>query len=187
MKGCAVRVCLRCYHRRMNQAQGSWLKAYGRSSLSLKPVVLSLLLFTSACASAPPAATTASIKPPLITWEEKLGWILRLEDQRLIRDPNPPGQVILVPATTGRPAIVAPPPPSDLVRLLNDDEARTRRRAALALGRVGLSEAIPALQHALGDAEFEVRQMAAFALGLIGDGSARPALLSALKDSEPTV
>jgi cyclophilin family peptidyl-prolyl cis-trans isomerase/HEAT repeat protein len=73
------------------------------------------------------------------------------------------------------------------LRLLKDDEARTRRRAALALGRVGLPEAIPALQEALGDAEFEVRQMAAFALGLIGDASARPALINALKDSEPIV
>src|SRR5262245_39605730 len=187
MKGCAARVCLRCYHRLMTEAQGSWLKAYERYGLSLKPLALSLLLFTSACASAPPAATTPSVKPPVITWEEKLAWILRLEDQRLIRDPNPPAQVILVPATKGRPAIVAPPPPSDLVRLLNDEEARTRRRAALALGRVGLPEAIPALQRALGDGEFEVRQMAAFALGLIGDASARPALLNALKDSEPIV
>jgi len=172
----------------MYEAQGSWLKGYARSFLSLKPGAVSLLLFASACASAPPAANhPSSVRPPVVTWEEKLGWILRLEDQRLIRDPNPPAQVILVPATKGRPAIVAPPPPSDLLRLLNDDEARTRRRAALALGRVGLAEAVPPLQQALGDAEFEVRQMVAFALGLIGDASARPALLNALKDSEPIV
>ena len=171
----------------MNKAQGSWLKGYARFFLSLRPGAFGLLLFASACASAPPAPNAATVRPPAITWEEKLGWILRLEDQRLIRDPNPPAQVILVPATKGRPAIVAPPPPSDLMRLLNDEEARTRRRAALALGRVGLPEAVPALQQALGDAEFEVRQMAAFALGLIGDASARPALLNALKDSEPIV
>jgi cyclophilin family peptidyl-prolyl cis-trans isomerase/HEAT repeat protein len=171
----------------MNKAQGSWLTGYARFFLSLRPGAFGLLLFASACASAPPAPTAATVRPPAITWEEKLGWILRLEDQRLIRDPNPPAQVILVPATKGRPAIVAPPPPSDLIRLLNDEEARTRRRAALALGRVGLPEAVPALQQALGDAEFEVRQMAAFALGLIGDASARPALLNALKDSEPIV
>src|SRR6185369_16840083 len=188
MKGCAARVCLRCYHRLMYEAQGSWLKGYARSFLSLKPGALSLLLFAGACASAPPVANPpSSVRPPVVTWEEKLAWILRLEDQRLIRDPNPPAQVVLVPATKGRPAIVAPPPPSDLLRLLNDDEARTRRRAALALGRVGLPEAVPPLQQALGDAEFEVRQMVAFALGLIGDASARPALLNALKDSEPIV
>jgi HEAT repeat protein/cyclophilin family peptidyl-prolyl cis-trans isomerase len=172
----------------MYEAQGSWLKGYARSFLSLKPGALSLLLFAGACASAPPVANPpSSVRPPVVTWEEKLGWILRLEDQRLIRDPNPPAQVIVVPATKARPAIVAPPPPSDLLRLLNDDEARTRRRAALALGRVGLPEAVPPLQQALGDAEFEVRQMVAFALGLIGDASARPALLNALKDSEPIV
>ena len=179
---------LRCYHRLMNEAQGLWLKAYGRCCLSLKLLAWSLLVFTSACASAPPVPPpSTAVKPPVITWEEKLGWILRLEDQRLIRDPNPPPQVVLAPATKGRPAIVAPPPPSDLIRLVNDEEARTRRRAALALGRVGLPEAVPALQKALGDAEFEVRQMAAFALGLIGDASARPALLNALKDSEAIV
>src|SRR5215470_10606233 len=184
----SVRVCLRCYHRRMLKAQGSMLKTYACSSLSLRCVALSLLVFTSACASAPPAPTPVAVTPPPpVTWEEKLGWILRLEDQRLIRDPNPPAPAILVPASTGRPAIVAPPPPSDLLRLLKDDEARTRRRAALALGRVGLAEAIPALREALADSEFEVRQMAAFALGLIGDASARPALLNALKDSEPIV
>jgi cyclophilin family peptidyl-prolyl cis-trans isomerase/HEAT repeat protein len=148
---------------------------------------LGIALLSGACASAPPSQPAAAVKPPVVTWEEKLGWILRLEDQRILRDPNPPAPVILVPATPGRPAIVAPPPPSDLLRLLADDEGRTRRRAALAIGRVGLPEAVPALQQALGDSEFEVRQMAAFALGLIGDPSARPALLNALKDGEPAV
>jgi cyclophilin family peptidyl-prolyl cis-trans isomerase/HEAT repeat protein len=147
-------------------------------------LVLSLI-FCSACASAPPAAT--NVKPPVISWEEKLGWILRLEDERILRDPNAPPPVVLVPATKGHPAIVAPPPPSDLIRLLRDDEARTRRRAALALGRVGLPEAIPALQQALTDPEVEVRQMSAFALGLIGDPLARQGLLAALKDSDPIV
>ena len=147
---------------------------------------LGISLALTSCATAPPNPA-AVITPPVVTWEEKLGWILRLEDQRILRDPNPPPPVILAPATKGRPAIVAPPPPSDLLRLIADQEARTRRRAALAAGRVGLPEAIPALQQALGDSEVEVRQMAAFALGLIGDPAARPALLTALKDSDPTV
>jgi cyclophilin family peptidyl-prolyl cis-trans isomerase/HEAT repeat protein len=112
---------------------------------------------------------------------------MRLEDQRILRDPNPPPPVVLVPASRGRPAIVAPPRPSDLIRLLTDDEARTRRRAALALGRVGLPDAIPALQQTIGDPDVEVRQMAVFALGLIGDPSARPALLNALRDADPLV
>ncbi len=112
---------------------------------------------------------------------------MRLEDQRILRDPNPPPPVVLVPATKDRPQIVAPPPPSDLIRLLNDGEARVRRRTALALGRVGLRDAAEPLTRLLADEEFEVRQMAAFALGLIGDAAARPALLAALKDAEPIV
>jgi cyclophilin family peptidyl-prolyl cis-trans isomerase/HEAT repeat protein len=157
-----------------------------RWSVRIELWALGISLVLSACASAPPNQA-AAVKPPVVTWEEKLGWILQLEDQRILRDPNPAAPVILVPAAKGRPAIVAPPPPSDLLRLLTDEEARTRRRAALAIGRVGLAEGIPGLQQALGDPEFEVRQMAAFALGLIGDPSARPALLNALKDSEPMV
>ena len=178
---------MRCYHRRMRQPHRSGLVAPARCSLSLKPIVLGLLFLSAACAKVPPAPPAPVVKIPVVTWEEKLGWILRLEDQRILRDPNPPPPVILVPASNARPAIVAPPPPSDLVRLLTDEEGRTRRRAALAIGRVGLPEAVPALQQALGDPEFEVRQMVAFALGLIGDASARPALLNALKDAEPLV
>jgi len=140
---------------------------------------------TAACATVPPAAPP--VKPPVVTWEEKLGWIMRLEDQRILRDPNPPAPIVLVPATTGRPAIVAPSPPSDLIKLLADDEARTRRRAALAAGRVGLPEAVPPLQRILTDPETEVRQMAAFALGLIADPAARPAVLAALADPDPMV
>lgn len=139
-------------------------------------------LAASGCASAPPP------EPPVVTWEEKLEWMMRLEDRRLLRDPNPPPPVVLAPATRRRPAIVAPPPPSDLLRLFGDQEARVRRRAALAAGRVGLPEAIEPLSALLaGDGEVEVRQMAAFALGLIGDGAARAALLAGLKDPSPVV
>jgi len=159
-----------------------------KRALRIERWALGIALLSGACASAPPTRPAAvTVTPPVITWEEKLGWILRLEDERILREPNPPAPAILVPAAAGRPAIVAPPQPSDLLRLVTDDEGRTRRRAALAIGRVGLPEAVPALQRALGDSEFEVRQMAAFALGLIGDASARPALLNALKDSEPIV
>ena len=141
------------------------------------------LLAVAGCATVPPAAPV----PPVVTWEEKLGWMMRLEDQRLLRDPNPPPPVVLAPATRNRPAVVSPPPPSDLIRLLRDGEGRVRRRAALALGRVGLSEAVAPLTPLLGDEESEVRRMAAFALGLIGDGSARPALTAALSDADPVV
>ena len=144
--------------------------------------LLALALSALSCATPPPPT------PPVITWEEKLEWMIRLEDQRILRDPNPPPPIVLAPATGRRPAIVAPPPPSDLVRLLRDPEARVRRRAALAAGRVGLPEAIEPLSAVLaGDEDFEVRQMAAFALGLIGDPAARPALIAALKDPNAVV
>jgi cyclophilin family peptidyl-prolyl cis-trans isomerase/HEAT repeat protein len=126
-------------------------------------------------------------EPPVVTWEDKLGWMMRLEDQRLLRDPNMPPPVILAPATRTEPAVVAPPPPSDLIRLLNDGEAHVRRRAAQALGRVGLRDAVEPLAARLADPMPDVRQMAAFALGLIGDTAARPALLKALADPDPLV
>jgi len=145
-------------------------------------LVVVALCVSLGCATPPPPT------PPVVTWEEKLDWILRLEDQRILREPNPPPPVILAPATGRRPAIVAPPRPSDLLRLFRDSEARVRRRAALAAGRVGLPEAIEPLSTVLaGDEDFEVRQMAAFALGLIGDLAARPALVAALKDPNPIV
>ena len=115
-------------------------------------------------------------------------WILRLEDQRILRDPNPAAPVVLVPATRTQPAVVAPPPPSDVIRLLADGEARVRRRAALAAGRVGLREAVAPLTPLLAsDPEPDVRAMAAFALGLIGDAAARPTLIKALADADPAV
>ena len=124
-------------------------------------------------------------EPPALTWEDKLGWILQLEDQRILRDPNPPpAPVIIAPATRTDPAVVAPAPPSDLIRLLSDSEARVRRRAALAVGRTGLRDASEPLVALLADPEPEVRQMAAFALGLIGDPVARPALAKALADPD---
>src|SRR5512145_2613580 len=157
---------------------------YHREPMYKATIAISIALIVTACASAPPAASTAAAVP-VVSWETKLGWIVRLEDQRILRDPNPPAPVILKPATQRQPAIVAPAPPSDLLKLLNDNEARVRRRAALAIGRVGLADGIEPLSQLLNDSEIEVRQMAAFGLGLIGDGAARPALLAALKDPQP--
>ncbi len=158
----------------------------------LKAWAFIIAILSAACASAPttaavPAPPSSTPEIPDVTWEQKLGWILRLEDQRLLRDPNAPPPVILRAATPTQPQIVAPPPPSDLLRLFGDSEARVRRRAALAAGRIGLRAAVEPLTRMLSDEEFEVRQMAAFALGMLADPSARPLLQKALDDPEPIV
>jgi HEAT repeat protein/cyclophilin family peptidyl-prolyl cis-trans isomerase len=150
-------------------------------------LALALALEAAACASAPPAPP----KPVGPTYEQKMAWILRLEDQRMLRDPAPPAPAPPPAPPTGRrektPPPPAPPPPPDLTRLVNDEEARVRRRAALAIGHVGLKEGSPALVALLADGDAEVRQMAAFALGLLGDASAREPLAAALNDPSPLV
>ena len=143
-------------------------------------------LLTAACASAPPVA----LPPPSISYEQKISWILQLEDERRLREPAPPDvPVAEVPARRRGPVVVPPPPPPvpDLIRLLGDGEARVRRRAALGVGRVGLREGVAPLLPLLKDREPEVRQMVAFALGLIGDSSAHYPLVAALDDDSPLV
>ncbi len=154
----------------------------------MKRFTLIVALLASACASAPPAATP-TVKPEGPTREQKMSWILRLEDQRVLHDPAP---VVAPPPPVVKgqkaPVVIAPPPPPpDLVRLLTDDEARIRRRAALAIGRVGLGEGVQPLVNALGDQDPEVKQMAAFALGLIGNRAASEPLVAALEDPSPLV
>ena len=139
-----------------------------RKSLSrlrfLRPWVIGLSLLWPGCGpKAAPIATNAT--PPPTVFEQKMRWILQLEDQRQLRGGG-----------------------GDLLTLLGDQEARIRRRAALAAGRVKLPEAIPALTTTLqNESDPEVRQMAAFAMGLIGDGSASPALATALTDPDPLI
>jgi cyclophilin family peptidyl-prolyl cis-trans isomerase/HEAT repeat protein len=158
-----------------------------RRSSRILPAALCAALFT-ACAAAPrqpPVVVVAPPPIPVITWEEKIAWMIRLEDQRILRDPNPPPPAVLRPATATSPIVLAAAAPSDLVRLLEDPEARVRRRAALAVGRVGLVEGVEPLGMLLADADPEVRQMAAFALGLIRNAAARPLLSGALRDPDP--
>ena len=152
------------------------------------PVALLTLcgaILATGCARPPTVVPSA---PP--TFDEKVTWILRLENQRVLRDaPRMPlvpeaveGDQPAVPETT-----MSRRPESDLVVLLSDPEPQLRRRAALALGRVGLPEGVAPLVSSLADPEVEVRQMSAFALGLLGDKTATPALLVALDDPEPVV
>ena len=74
----------------------------------------------NACASG--SATSIKADPAPVVFAQKMRWILQLEDERQVRAGG-----------------------GDLIVLLGDVEARIRRRAALALGRVKLPEAIPAL------------------------------------------
>jgi cyclophilin family peptidyl-prolyl cis-trans isomerase/HEAT repeat protein len=92
---------------------------------------------------------------------------LKLEDMRVLNDPD-----------------VAS---ADLVRMLGDREARVRRRAALAIGHVGLAAGVAPLLELLKDPDPEVKQMAAFAIGLIGDKSGRDPLIASLGDPSPIV
>ncbi len=157
------------------------------------PLALAAALL-SACAKPP---VVVPVKPAGPSFEQKMSWIVRLEDERSLRDPAPPPPADPVPAPApvkrdgGRPVVAAPPPPPpqppDLTRLATDAEARVRRRAALAIGRVGLADGVDALVALLADEDPEVRQMAAFGLGLIGDARAADALAALLADPSPLV
>jgi HEAT repeat protein/cyclophilin family peptidyl-prolyl cis-trans isomerase len=147
-----------------------------------------LLVATAACASAPTVATPAA--PAVLTFEQKMTWILRLEEDRVLRAPEPPPPPPAPAPTARRRTQVAPPPPPSpsLLTLLGDVEARIRRRAALAVGRTRLAEGVAPLVPLLAsDPEPEVRQMAAFAMGLIGSSTAADPLVAALADPDPLV
>jgi len=132
------------------------------------------------------ARTPTVVVPTLPTFDEKISWILRLEDQRLIRDVS--DSTVSTHAIDDLEGLAQKVPMEpDLVALLSDSEPQIRRRAALALGRLGLKEAVEPLIASLGDPQVEVRQMSAFALGLVGDTQAAPALVAALEDFEPIV
>jgi HEAT repeat protein/cyclophilin family peptidyl-prolyl cis-trans isomerase len=121
-----------------------------------------------------------------------MAWILQLEDRRILRVDTPPAPpVVQTPPVKGRARTTTHPPPppatADLTVLVADAEARIRRRAALAIGRIGLAAGVQPLVATLSDSDQDVREMAAFALGLIGDASATPPLLKALADPSPIV
>ena len=156
-----------------------------RPRTSLGFVVFAFIF--GACASAPPVAP----KAPVIAPNQKMSWILRLEDQRVLRVPAAaPIVVAPVPANQKKARSLPPPPPvitPDLGVLVTDPEPRIRRRAALAVGRVALPEGAALLQPLLADTDAEVREMAAFALGLLADKTAVPVLTTALADADPRV
>jgi len=120
------------------------------------------------CAATPPPVAVAppQAPAPVIPLDRKAGWILRLEQSRILQD-----------ATLG----------ADLAVLARDHKPHVRRRAVLAIGRVGMAEGIPLALTALGDPDESVRATAAFALGLLGDATTSTNLEAALKDTSPLV
>ena len=67
--------------------------------------------------------------------------------------------------------------------LLKSQNAAIRTRAALAAGRIGRDEAVPALIRMLDDTSPKVRQMAAFALGEIASIRAADAVMQAIGET----
>jgi cyclophilin family peptidyl-prolyl cis-trans isomerase len=136
------------------------------------------------CASAPPAPPSV----PKIAFEQKMAWMLQLEDRRILRIELPPAPPpVAAPRRREAAPMSAPAIAPDLIVLVTDSEPRIRRRAAMAIGRVGLSEGVQPLTTALSDKDPEVREMAAFGLGLIGDAAAAAPLTAALADASPIV
>lgn len=70
---------------------------------------------------------------------------------------------------------------------LRSADVVVRRRAVLALGRIGDARSVDAVAALLGDPETKVVEDAAFALGLIGDPAIAEPLRPALKSPEPEV
>src|SRR5687768_1070187 len=152
-----------------------------RSRLSVATLAMAAIV-ASGCATAPAPKTA-----PVVPFEQKLAVILHLEDSRMLRI-EPPSPAVPPQPVKGRTAKPAPPRPAvELATYLTDPEGRVRRRAALAIGRVGLPEGIPLLTPMLADADLDVRAAAAFALGLIGDAAAADILIKALADPAPLV
>jgi HEAT repeat protein len=143
------------------------------------------LMLIAACATTPPPP-----KAPVVSFEQKMAWILQLEDQRILRlPPPPPPEPTPEEKKRRRPPVVIPAPTSsaDLGVLVKDADPRVRRRAALGIGRVHLTEGLKMLVPTLADTDPDVRSTAAFAIGLIGDPSPESALVPLLSDPVPLV
>jgi cyclophilin family peptidyl-prolyl cis-trans isomerase/HEAT repeat protein len=169
---CRVTVSLSMGHRTTDGA--------GRRT-AVRLITLIMLAALSGCATVP-VAPAARVVP----YDQKMAWILQLEDERLLREPIPEPAEPLPPAgRRAAPAPVAAAPAVDLALLVTDPDPRLRRRAAMAVGRVGLREGVPLLTPLLADPDADVRHAAAFALGLIGDTTAAPTLLPLLTGADP--
>jgi hypothetical protein len=101
-------------------------------------------------------ASTPRVVVPPVSFEQKIGWILELEDRRVLSLPDPPPPAPPPGRRRAQPTVPSTPI-RDLARLVMDPDARIRRRAAIAVGRVGLREGLARLTPLLADADPEVR------------------------------
>ena len=144
-----------------------------RSSDVLRPLVaLATAAMLAGCASgakkpAPVAAPVAPPPPPVAPLDTRLGWVHRLEQQRVLRDASVPG--------------------ADLAALARDEDATVRRGAAIAIGRVGMTAGADTLTAALSDPSEGVRAAAAFAIGQLGVKTGVGLLTTALADQSGLV
>jgi cyclophilin family peptidyl-prolyl cis-trans isomerase/HEAT repeat protein len=147
-------------------------------TIKIAAVAVTFIACAAGCASAPK-------KPPQppAQFSDKLSWILALEDRRILRDiePGPPADGAPAPAATAGGVT------RDLVRLAADTDPRVRRRAVLAIGRVGLPAGLPVLLAATRDTDTDVRQAAVFATGLLGSQEAAAPLAALLRDPDVAV
>ena len=130
----------------------------------------------TACVPPPPPKLPDAPQVPL---QQKMAWILRLEDQRLLRfdlpaPPPPPPP----PVKGKKPAPAAPPPPPPSLARPGGARVVTATRACAAArrspsGASGSKAGVPLLVAALPDTDPTCAAMAAFALGLIGDAIGR--------------
>ena len=97
----------------------------GRALRVLRALSLSLgvALLASGCASAPVVVPAA----PTVPLEQKMTWMLQLEDQRILKLPEPPPPPPVAPVKGRRPAPLPPPPAS--VPDLHEAGRRPRSRA----------------------------------------------------------
>jgi len=132
--------------------------------------VAALVLALVSCAPPTVAPSAPAAARPFPTTDQKLASVLRLEQQRVLREPTP--------SAAGVPGAET----ADLLVLARDPDVHLRRRAMIAIGRIGQPDGAPALVVALSDPDEYTRETAVFALGLLGLKSGVPNLLNALKD-----
>jgi HEAT repeat protein/cyclophilin family peptidyl-prolyl cis-trans isomerase len=153
--------------------------------VSKRSWAIAVIFCVAACVPRKPPAPPPAPAPPPVPLDTKAAWTLRLEHQRVLHDAGVGADAAAAPPIG--PRALAPAATADLEALALDTEPAIRRRALLAIGRVGLPEGTRALLPALADSDDTVRATAAFALGLLATKEAIDPLQAALKDASPVV